>query len=66
MRKHGLAIDNLVAAEVVLADGRIVRASRDDDADPFWALRGGGGNFGVRHRASSSACTRCEMSSPAW
>jgi FAD/FMN-containing dehydrogenase len=46
-RKAGLAIDNLVAAEVVTADGRIVRASQDENADLFWAIRGGGGNFGV-------------------
>ena len=47
MRHHGLTVDSLLAAEVVLADGEIVRASADEHADLFWALRGGGGEFGV-------------------
>jgi FAD/FMN-containing dehydrogenase len=46
-RKHGLACDNLLAVELVTADGRLVRASTDQHPDLFWALRGGGGNFGV-------------------
>jgi FAD/FMN-containing dehydrogenase len=46
-RKHGMSIDNLLSVEIVTADGEIRHASSDENADLFWAIRGGGGNFGV-------------------
>ena len=47
MRKHGLSVDNLVSADVVMANGALLRASEHEHADLFWGIRGGGGNFGV-------------------
>jgi FAD/FMN-containing dehydrogenase len=47
MRKYGLTVDNLVQAEVVTAEGEILAVSASDHPDLFWALRGGGGNFGI-------------------
>src|SRR5438105_7967827 len=46
-RKCGLTIDNLISADLVLADGSFVKANADENSDLFWAIRGGGGNFGV-------------------
>src|ERR687898_2373448 len=47
MRKYGLTVDQLVSVDVVTADGEFVRASADENADLFWGVRGGGGNFGI-------------------
>ena len=50
VRKHGLTIDSLLAAEIATADGRLLQADEERDPDLFWAIRGGGGNFGVATR----------------
>jgi FAD/FMN-containing dehydrogenase len=47
VRKHGMAIDNLIAAEIVTADGELLRVDAEHHSDLFWAIRGGGGNYGV-------------------
>ena len=47
MPKYGLALDNLTSAEMVMADGSVRRAAADENPDLFWAIRGGGGNFGI-------------------
>jgi hypothetical protein len=46
-RKYGLSVDNLISAEVVTADGQLLQVSMDQNADLFWGIRGGGGNFGI-------------------
>jgi FAD/FMN-containing dehydrogenase len=46
-RKHGMTVDNLVSADMITANGRKIHVSEDENADLFWAIRGGGGNFGV-------------------
>ena len=66
-RKHGMSVDNLLSAQVVCADGQVRTASADSNPDLFWAIRGGGGNFGVvtsftfsvPPRGSSSGVRRC-------
>ena len=62
--KHGLAVDNLRSVDLVTADGRVLRASEDENADLFWAVRGGGG-ISESQRRLSSVCTLWDRRSPA-
>ena len=57
VRKYGLTIDDLLAAQIVTADGELLYVDAETHPDLFWAIRGGGGNFGVA-AGSSSGCTR--------
>jgi FAD/FMN-containing dehydrogenase len=56
VRKHGLTIDSLIAADVVTADGQLLRVDAETHPDLFWAIRGGGGNFGVATRFQFRLC----------
>jgi alkanesulfonate monooxygenase SsuD/methylene tetrahydromethanopterin reductase-like flavin-dependent oxidoreductase (luciferase family) len=56
-REHGLTIDHLISVELVTADGRVLRASRDEEPDLFWAVRGAGANFGVATSFDFTAAT---------
>jgi FAD/FMN-containing dehydrogenase len=56
VRKHGLTIDSLIAADIVTADGQILRVDAETHPDLFWAIRGGGGNFGVATRFQFRLC----------
>ena len=53
LRKHGMSIDNLLSCQTVIADGRVLGASADENEDLFWGLRGGGGNFALSPRSNS-------------
>src|SRR5262245_52688066 len=47
MGKHGLALDNLLSVQIVTPDGKVLTANEEENSDLFWAVRGGGGNFGI-------------------
>jgi FAD/FMN-containing dehydrogenase len=64
VRKHGLTIDDLLAADVVTADGELLRVDAERHPDLYWAIRGGGGNFGVATRFKFRLHRRSSRLSP--
>jgi FAD/FMN-containing dehydrogenase len=64
VRKHGLTIDDLLAADVVTADGELLRVDAERHPDLYWAIRGGGGNFGVATRFKFRLHRRSSRRSP--
>ena len=64
--KYGLACDNLLSVDLVTADGEFLKANATENADLFWAIRGGGGNFGLSRTSNTSCIPWVQWCLPAW